>query len=379
LQAQSPEGNNKVSRPWITVLDKMIVLDLLKTLLSVWSVVVAIIVSRAFIRILDKAVDGQLSNETLLTLLAFKTIIISIDLLSAAVFMAVLMVIGRMYKDQEMAAVASAGGGSGAIYRAVFMLLLPVSVITIGLSLVVSPWAEAGMESLMDKDKQTADLRGIAAGKFSEYSHGDLVFYVEQIDASKKMHKVFVQQRSVKGLLGIITAETGRLVDLPDGQYMVFEHGERVQGKPGTLNYVVEAFDEYFVLIEEKTSSARTPRLAVASGDLWHSNALVDTAELQRRCLVPFSILVLAFLAVPLAQISPRGGVYGNIVMGFLIYFAFGNFSRVSQAWVTKGTISAVLGAVGVNGLFLLVGAILLARLYGWQWLFMKIGDKARL
>jgi lipopolysaccharide export system permease protein len=379
LQAQSPEGNNKVSRPWITVLDKMIVLDLLKTLLSVWSVVVAIIVSRAFIRILDKAVDGQLSNETLLTLLAFKTIIISIDLLSAAVFMAVLMVIGRMYKDQEMAAVASAGGGSGAIYRAVFMLLLPVSVITIGLSLVVSPWAEAGMESLMDKDKQTADLRGIAAGKFSEYSHGDLVFYVEQIDASKKMHKVFVQQRSVKGLLGIITAETGRLVDLPDGQYMVFEHGERVQGKPGTLNYVVEAFDEYFVLIEEKTSSARTPRLAVASGDLWHSNALVDTAELQRRCLVPFSILVLAFLAVPLAQISPRGGVYGNIVMGFLIYFAFGNFSRVSQAWVTKGTISAVLGAVGVNGLFLLVGAVLLARLYGWQWLFMKIGDKARL
>jgi lipopolysaccharide export system permease protein len=379
LQAQSLERNNKVGRLWVTVLDKMIMLDLLKTVLSVWSVLVAIIVSRAFIRILDKAVDGQLSNETLLTMLAFKTLIISVDLLSAAVFMAVLMVIGRMYKDQEMAAVASAGGGSGTIYRAVFMLLLPLGVVSIGLSMVASPWAEAGMEKLLYKDKQSADLRGIAAGKFSEYSHGDLVFYVEHIDASKKMHKVFVQQRSIKGKLGIITAEAGRLVDLPDGRYMVFEHGERVQGKPGTLNYVVEAFDEYSVLIEEKSAAVRTPRLAIASADLWHSKALVDIAELQRRCFVPFSTLLLAFLAVPLAQISPRGGVYGNIVIGFLIYFTYGNFTRVSQAWVTKGTISAALGAVGVNGLFLLVGAVLLARLYGWQWLFMKVSNKTRL
>lgn len=378
MQAQRFEGYNKVSRPWITVLDKMIVLDLLKTLLSVWSVIVVIIVSRAFIRILDKAVDGQISNETLLTMLGLKSVIISIDLLPAAVFMSVLMVFGRMYKDQEMAAISSAGGGSGTIYRAVLLLLLPLSLLTVELSLVVSPWAEASMEKLMHKDKQSADLRGIAAGKFSEYSHGDLVFYVERIDTKKKMHNVFVQQRN-RGHLSIITAEAGRLEELPNGLYMIFEHGERVQGQPGHLNYVVEAFNEYAVQIEAKDSKVNVPREALASVDLWNSTALIDIAELQRRCLVPFSILLLAFLAVPLAQISPRGGVYGNIVIGFLIYFAYGNFTRVSQAWVTNGTLSTELGAVAVNALFLLVGAILLARLYGWQWLMMKVRTKAKL
>jgi lipopolysaccharide export system permease protein len=377
LQARSSKAYNKVNRPWITVFDKMIVVDLLKTLLSVWSVIVVIIVSRAFIRILDKAVDGQLSNETLLTMLALKSIIISVDLLPAAVFMAVLMVFGRMYKDQEMAAVASAGGGSSTIYRAVFTLLLPLSIVTTGLSMLLSPWAEAGMEKLIHRDKQTADLRGIAAGKFSEYSHGDLVFYVEHIDANKKMHQVFVQQRN-KSDVGIITAETASIVDLPDGRYMVFEHGERAQGQPGAFNYVIEAFDEYSVQIEGKNSALSFPREAMTSSDLWHSSALVDIAELQRRCFAPLSVLLLAFLAVPLAQMSPRGGVYGNIAIGFLIYFTYSNFTRVSQAWVSNGTLPTELGVVGVNALFLLVGALLLMRLYGWQWLFIKINAKAK-
>lgn len=375
MQTHWPKEHNTARRPLVTVFDKMIVLDVLKTLLSVWSVIVVIIVSRAFIRILDKAIEGQVSNETLLTMLALKTVITSIELLPAAVFMAVLMVLGRMYKEQEMAAVASAGGGSGTIYRALFLLIFPLSLLTMGLSLVVSPWAEAGMEKLLHRDKQSADIRGISAGKFSEYSHGDLVFYVEHIDADKKMHKVFVQQRS-KGHLGIINAQAGRLVDLPTGSYMIFEHGERVQGYPGALNYVIETFDEYAVQIEAKGAALDYPREAMASADLWRSTASIDIAELQRRCFIPLSILLLAFLAVPLAQVSPRGGIYGNIAIGFLIYFTYGNLVRVSHAWVVNETISSTVGAMGVNVLFLLVGAILLARLYGWQWLMLKVSNK---
>jgi lipopolysaccharide export system permease protein len=376
LQTNPPNGHSTVSRPWVTVLDKMIVADLLKTLLSVWSVIVAIIVSRAFIRILDKAVEGQVSNDTLLTMLALKTIVTSIELLPAAVFMAVLMVFGRMYKDQEMAAVASASGGSGTIYRAVFLLLLPLSLLTAGLAFYTVPWANAGMEKLLHRDKQSADIRGISAGKFSEYSHGDLVFYVEHIDAQKKMHKVFVQQRS-QGYLAIINAEAGRLVDTPTGRYMIFEHGERVQGHAGTLDHIIETFDDYAVQIEEKISTFDIPREAIPSRDLWHSNAPIDSAELQRRCFIPLSLLLLAFIAVPLTQISPRGGVYGNIAIGFLIYFTYGNLARVSQAWVSSGSVSTTTGALGVNGIFLVIGGILLARLYGWQWLMLKATHKA--
>ncbi len=372
------KGYKAGRRKLVTVLDKMVASDLLRTLLAVWSVIVVIIVSRQFIRILDKAVEGQVSNHTLLTVLGLKTVIASATFLPAALFMAVLMVLGRMYRDQEMSAVASAGGGSGIIYRAVFLLVFPLSIVSAGLSLYVSPWAESMMDQIMHQDKESADLRGIAAGKFSEYSHGDLVFYVEKIDADKKMQQVFVQHRQ-GSRLAIINAESGRLEDLPDGRYVILENGERVQGQPGALNYTLEQFGEYAVRVDSKESSVNFGKAAVASDILMRSEQITDIAELQRRFSIPVGVMLLTFIAVPLAQMSPRGGVYGNMLVGFLIYFSYGNLIRVSQSWVMNQTIPPWLGAVGVNMLLLVIGGVLLARLYGWHWLLMKVKAKVAL
>jgi len=375
LEADWPKGYKMGRRQLVTVLDKMIVQDLLKTLLSVLTVIVVIIVSRKFIRILDDAIAGQVSNEILLTILGLKTIIASVDFLPVALFMAVLMVLGRMYRDQEMSAVSSAGGGTGTIYRAVFLLVFPLSVLALGLSLYVSPWAEIRIDKLMQQDEESSDLRGIAAGKFSEYSQGDLVFYVEKISEDKKMHKVFVQNRQL-GNVGIINAEAARMKDLPDGRYIIFENGERVQGQPGSLNYVIEQFVEYAVRIETKLSVAKFNRQALTVDKLWVSGEPILMAELQRRFSIPLGMLLLSFIAVPLAQIAPRGGVYGNMLVGFLIYFSYGNLLRVGQSWVIKEAIPAWLGASGVNILLLLMGSFLVARLYGWQWLIMKVRRK---
>jgi len=359
-------------RKLITILDKMIFKDLLKTLLSVLTVLVIIIVSRKFIRILDEAIAGQVSNETLLNILWLKTIVAAVEFLPVALFMAVLMVLGRMYRDQEMSAISSAGGGAGTLYRAVFLLVLPLSMLSLGSSLYVAPWAELGVDKLMQKGEESADLRGIAAGKFTEYSQGDLVFYVEKIGADKKMHNVFVQNRQHGGL-AIINAASASFRDLPDGRYIVFENGEQVKGVPGSLNYVIENFIDYAVRIETKTSEAKFNRHSLSVDELWGSGVTHNTAELQRRFSIPLGILLLSFIAVPLAQIAPRGGVYGNMFMGFLIYFSYGNLVRVSQSWVTNETIPAWLGAFGINFLLLLIGGFLLARLYGWQWLVMKV------
>lgn len=378
LEVNWMEGYKTGRRKLITVLDKMVALDLLRTLLAVWSVIVVIIVSRQFIRVLDKAIEGQVSNQTLMTVLGLKTIIASAAFLPAALFMAVLMVLGRMYRDQEMSAVASAGGGAGTVYRSIFLLVFPLSILSAGLSFYVSPWAEAKMEQLMHQDKESADLRGVAAGKFSEYSQGDLVFYVEKIDDDKTMRQVFVQHRQ-GNRLAIINAELGRMKDLPDGRYVVLENGERIQGQPGTVNYVIEQFSEYAVRMDAKESAAATfGKESVASTALVSSGQITDIAELQRRFSIPMGIMLLSFIAVPLAQMSPRGGVYGNMLVGFLIYFSYGNLIRVSQSWVMNQTIPAWLGMFGVNTFLLIIGGVLLARLYGWQWLVMKIREKVR-
>lgn len=375
MEADWPRGYKTGQSPMVTVLDKMIFKDLLSTLLSVWAVIVVIIVSRKFINILDLAVDGQVANDTLLTILGLKIIVASVTFLPAALFMTVLMVLGRMYRDQEMSAISSAGGGALTIYRAVFLLVVPLTLLAIGLSFYVSPWAAEQTQNIIKKDGESADIRGIAAGRFSEYSQGELVFYVESISSDKIMHKVFVQNRK-KGNAAIITAESASIRDLSDGRFVVFEQGQRTQGRPGALNYVIEEFVEYAVRLEDKISAVSSPREAVATELLWHSLVGRDKAELQRRFHVPVSLLLLSFLAVPLAQISPRGGVYGNMLAGFLIYFSYGNLASVSQSWVTTEAIPAWLGLAGINLLLLLIGLFLLAKYYGWQWLTAKIRER---
>ncbi|WP_370690801.1 LPS export ABC transporter permease LptF [Methylicorpusculum sp.] len=362
------ERGRKRRSPLISVLDKMIVLDLAGTLVSVLSVIVVIIVSKRFIKILEKAIEGAVSSETLIHVLGLKMISAAIAFLPAALFMAVLMVVGRMYRDQEMAAVFSAGGSSGIIYRSLYVLVLPLMLISFALSFYTGPWAEATVKELMHEDEKSADIRGIAAGRFSEYQHGDLVFYVEDLTKDGIMHQVFVQHRQ-GNKVSIFNAESGNLENRPGGLYLVLDNGRRTQGAPGQADYIIEEFVEYAVRLEEKETVLNYDHESIATGKLLESTEVRDIAELQRRFSIPAGVFVLSLLAVPLAQTAPSGGVYGNVLVAFLIYYAYGNFIRVSHSWVVKGQIPVWFGAVWVHVLLMILALILLMRLFGWRYL----------
>ncbi|MDQ7090042.1 MAG: LPS export ABC transporter permease LptF [Methylococcales bacterium] len=364
--------------PSISILDKMIAWDLLKTVSSVLSVIVIIIVSRKFINVLALAIDGTISGKTALDILGLKIIVAIAGFLPASIFMAVLMVLGRMYRDQEMAAIATAGGGVMRIYKAVFLLVFPLSLIAYQFSLYAAPWAEEKMLILTNKDMETADVRGISAGRFSEYSHGDLVFYTEEIDDNQQMHNIFIQNRQ-HGKSGTINAKHGYLSNLPGGKYIILTQGERSQGTPGKADFILEQFDEYAVRIDKKSSTVFYHRDAVSSEKLEISEKIEDKIELHKRFSIPLGVIFLSLLAVPLAKLSPRGGVYGSLLFAFLIYFVYGNISRVNYSWLKTETIPFWIGQFWVYTLMLFFTGILLVRLYGLKWMIQKLMSGGKL
>ncbi len=371
LSIESKKKGAARSYRFVSVLDRMITKDLLKTVMAVLSVLVIIIVSRKFIRVLAQAIEGKISNEIVLGLLGLKIVTAIGTFLPVATFMAILMVIGRMYRDQEMAAVASAGGGIFTIYRAVFLLIFPLSLVAAGFSLIATPWAETKMTQLIHEDQKQADIKGIAAGRFSEYGHGDLVFYTEDISKNNQMKNVFVQNRTDDSL-GIVNAKYGKIKRLPGGLYLLLNQGERIQGVPGEKNFIIEEFKEYAVRIEKKETQLQQERYETPSNLLWRSDDLLDIAEMQNRLSIPLSVIFLSLLAVPLAKISPRGGVYGSLIVALLIYFVYGNLKRVSHSWVVNEVIPVSMGYFGVYLLLLLLTAFLLLRLYGAKGLLMQ-------
>lgn len=370
-------GVPSAGRPFrlFTVLDKMIVKELFQTVSAVLTVLVVIIVSRKFIKVLAQAIEGNIANDTVMTLLGLKIVIACATFLPAALFMAVLMVLGRMYREQEMAAISSAGGSVFTIYRSVFLLVVPLSLAGVGLSMLAAPWAEAQTEKLMHHDKQNADIRGISAGRFSEYSDGELIFYTENVDDEGRMHKVFVQNKQGEKT-GVVNAESGWLKNLPGGLYLVLENGERIQGVPGSKDFTIEAFREYSVLIEKKATILNLGREAISTEALWLSPELRDIAEVQDRFNTPLGVILLAFLGVPLAKLSPRGGIYGSMLVAFGIYFVYGNLQRVNHSWVISGALPAWLGYFWVDTLLLLLGVAMLVRLYGWRWVVLNLKEK---
>jgi lipopolysaccharide export system permease protein len=363
------------SYQFVSILDRMIAKDLMKTVVAVLSVIVIIIVSRKFIKVLAKAIEGNIANETVLSILGLNTIVAISAFLPASIFIAILMVLGRMYRDQEMAAIASAGGGAVIIYRSVFLLVIPLFIMAAGMSLVATPWAEAEIRQLMHEDKKVADIRGIAGGRFSEYSKGDLVFYTEDIESDNLMVNVFVQNRE-GGKLGIVSAKYGRMKNLPGGLYLVLEQGEKIQGLPGKKDFIIEKFSEYAVRIDKKTTKLRQKRDGIPSDKLWHSEKLKDVAEIQKRLSIPFGVLFLSFLAVPLAKLSPRGGIYGSLIVAFAIYFIYGNLRRVTHSWVVNEAIPVSVGYFGVYLLLALLAGVFLVRLYGIKWTLMLIKQR---
>jgi lipopolysaccharide export system permease protein len=363
--------------PSITLLDRMIAWDLFKTVSAVLSVIVIIIVSRKFIKVLALAINGTISGETAIDILGLKIIVAIASFLPAAIFMAILMVLGRMYRDQEMAAIATAGGGLLFLYRAVFLLVFPLSVVAYQFSMYAAPWAEEKMLILTNKDLETADIRGISAGRFSEYSHGDLVFYTEKIDKNNQMHNIFVQNRQ-QGKAGTINAKYGYLKNLPNGKYIILSQGERSQGTPGQANFILETFEEYAVRIEKKSSTIAYQRDAVSTEKLKKSKKIQDKIELQKRFAIPLGVLFLSLLAVPLANLSPRGGVYGSLLFAFLIYFVYGNISRVNYSWLKTDAIPLWLGKFWVYAVMSLFTLILLIRLYGLKWVLEKLTRRSR-
>jgi lipopolysaccharide export system permease protein len=359
----------------------MVALELVKTVLSVLAVLVTIIVSRKFLNILTKAIEGEIAGDTLMTLLGLKVLSAFILLLPPAQFLAILMVFGRMYRDQEMAVLASSGVGLARVYRAVAWFLIPLCAASVWLALEVFPWSEAKVQTLLKKDEKTADLRGIKPGRFNEFSRGDVVLYAESLsEKDGVMSKIFVQSRS-GDKNGVTVAESGHLQETEAGShFVVLDKGIRYQGTPGQADYIISEFDEYAVKIDADGDNGEGEfkrESTLPSQQLWKSKTPRELAELQRRLAVPFGVLLLGILAIPISRVAPRSGVYGNVVAAFLIYIVYENLQRVSQGLLISGKAPLWLAYSGVYLCMALLILFSVVRALGLRWCWQVLTGRA--
>ena len=354
----------------ISLIDRYLLQEIFKALSAILIVLLLIFMSSTFIKLLQQVAVGDLNATLLFQMLGLEMFRFLARLVPPAFFFAVLYAVGRLYRDSEIIAMEACGVGGFRLYRGILLATLPVALLVSWLSMGVAPWAARQItELLSDQGGQAAELAGVSAGRFNEFSDGDLIFYVESIRTdARRMRNIFVRHRR-QDELGVISAASGyqKTDELSGDRYLVLEDGYRYEGVPGAADYRVSQFASYALRIKEAGPVlAKRPWKGMPNAVLLASEDIYFKREFQVRLSQVLALLVVALLALPLSRSTPRQGPFGRLVLAFIVYTLFLSMQGAAEKWMVVGVTPPWLGMWWVNLSWAGVAALLILRDSVW-------------
>lgn len=341
----------------------------MQTLAAVLGVLLLIFMGRYFAIFLSDAAAGEISGAAVVDLLLLRTLSAMNMMLPFALYIAVLLAFGRLYKDNEMTALAASGVSIPRVLLSISGLAVLISVVVALIALWLSPWAEEKRESVREVSEAASEIEGVLPGQFNQMSgHPDSVFYVEKFSEDRKlMQNIFVQIET-KGELDILSANRAHHYrDEETGdQYLVLTEGFRYRGLPGKQTFTIQQYEKNAFRITAPSSfNKHRKRRAVPTSQLLDSAKPADVAELQWRISMPMSALLLALLGVLISKTNPRQGRFAKLFVAILVYIIYNNTMSIARSWVEQNKIPSEIGLWWVHFLLLFVVMVLFVRQSG--------------
>ena len=347
------------------ILDRYIFREIASTWLGVTMVLLLILLTNQFARVLGDVAKGKLPKDAAFDVIGLSAAQYLTILIPIGLFLAVMLALGRLYRDSELPAMMACRVGPSGIYRPLTWLIIPLALSVAWLSIDLGPRALLTIERVGAEARREADLASIEPGRFVSIGPNSAVVYGESIRADGLMENVFLQRRLKNGQLEVVVAKLGEQIDSddPDVRFLVLHEGRRYEGIPGTTEFRVVEFLEHGIPYRLPSLDPPDPKpRAMPFQDLWRSDELPHIAEMHWRIGVPLATIILAILAVPLSRAQPRTGRYGRIAIGLLVFIIYLNMLSAAKAWIEQGTLSPSFGLWWVHAGVLLLALGLLAQ-----------------
>ena len=347
------------------IIDRYIIREVLKTAFGVTAILVLILVGNQLARVLGRAASDRLPKDAVLEFMGLSTLGYLGILIPAAFFISVMLALGRMYRDNEMAALSATGFGMRHLYRPLMVTALPVAALLAWLSFYLVPWAAGEAERVKAEGRQQMQLSALEPGGFRSASDGRVVVHTQGRTANDEVTGVFIQHRT-EDHVEVATAERGILKANGKDNLLVLKNGVRYAGVPGTTGIRIARFSEHGVPVPmPELDMGNDPQERAPTAELLASPDADYKAELHWRISGPVSIIVLTLLAVPLSRSNPREGRYGRLAVGILAYFMYSNLIWVARLAIERGYLPAWLGFWWVHLLMAAVALMLVTLHYG--------------
>ncbi len=326
-------------------IDRYILKECAWATLGVVAVLLVILLGNTLVRVLGDIANGKLPADALWIMLLINLVHYLVVLLPIGLYLGILLGMGRLYRDSEMAAMFACGIGTLRLYRPITALVIPLTVFTILLSMFLAPWTAGQRDAIQHQAKYTNNLSGLIAGQFNISNNGDQSLFFERWDENKElMQKVFYYGDDIEAST-VESAARARVQPEDNATYIVFEEGKAFSGTPGTSNYRITEYSSHGMRLKKKqTPILKLRTSSTPTRELLNASEPKLIAEWHWRLAIPIACFLLAMLALPLSHSPPKKGRYNRIGMAILIYIIYLNSLGLGRAWLEKEIVSGALG-----------------------------------
>lgn len=332
----------------------------------------ALMLGGRLIRYFGIAAEGRLDVGLLFAIIGYNIPTFLELILPLSFFIALMLVLGRMYVDQEMSVLFASGISRGRLTRLMIPLITGLFVFQMAISLWAKPWGLSNSEQIWQTQSLGSLLDLVRPKTF--ISSGNYHLYVDEFDKEKRELKnlyVVQQQTDKSGKIAkndvIITAMRAYQVpskDTDSSMQLDLFQGRRYELGTNNAKYNQASFEKYRITLEKPASEKITEtnvETQTTAKLLANTQKPEVKAELGYRFTMPWLIIIAAMLATPLAQVRPRQGRWLRLLPSVLI-FASCAISIISlRTAIAKESISEYAY------IWLIVGFIAFALLLNWQ------------
>ena len=344
--------------------------QVLATSFAVAGLLTVILMSSRVIQFFEKAANGKIAVDLLTAVLWYRLPGFLELILPLGLFIGLLLVLGRLYLDNEMAVLAAAGIGPGNVIRWLLPATLLVTVLTALMALWWSPSGVAESDRIYAEQANRSTFELIQPGRFQRV--GERMLYADMSPDKSTLRSVILLEtqpaRADAGADGerqiIIRAREGRRVKDPvlGADTVELLDGERWLLRAGAADYQRVAFDRYRLRLKQAEVPVIDNNLAALSTSaLWQirHDSPKASAEWGWRISLVFMVPVIALLALPLAKVNPRQGRYLKLLPAIVLYLSYVVLLAAVKSGIEKESL-AVSANLGVHVIYLFLALVML-------------------
>ena len=358
-------GYVKKRQSTAVIIHRALIREVLRTSAAVTLVMLSIFMAVRFVGFLRQAADGFIPIDSVLILLSLKLVTYMDVILPLMSYVAILMVLARWNRDNEMTVISACGIGLGSFLKPLAVLFLVMGSLVAMFSMYLSPLAVRAAGNIEQEYRNRSEMSGIVPGVFTETRRGRGVYFVESFDAEADRYRKIFVYGSAFDREGVVVAASGyRYVDPESNdEFLVLQDGTRYEGNPGEPDYRIVEFESYAVRIRDRgRASAVIPVKGMTTQEVYASDNRLLITEWYWRLSKPVSLPVLMIFALALSNVNVRRSRLPSMMLAFLIYFLYTNLVGFMVAAMKKETIEPGWGLWWVHGLFFAVAAYFLYR-----------------